>query len=144
MSWISNSSMCRKWNKVKFEISPKKCIQMNIRGVRNSELQFFQSGTRNKKLKSNLYSILDSSLPKYAPKGAAVSMSPCLLANSFCVDFYELYKQQIDEGDHIIQDILKRAENKDILENKRIEQLKEKIRKGRACHSWFRDSDEPT
>lgn len=41
---------------------------------------------------SQLYSIIDKEMPRFAPKGAAISMSPCLLANSFSVDFYQLYK----------------------------------------------------
>ena len=78
---------------------------------------------------AKLYSILDKSLSRYTPKGAAVSMSPWLLANSFCVDFYELYKQHLDEGDELIQNVMKRQEEKDDKEEKRIEELKLKARK---------------
>ena len=68
--------MCPKLNKVKFDISPNQSIQMTIRGVKRNELKFWNSGNKKKRFKTNLYSILDKSLPKYAPKGAAVSMSP--------------------------------------------------------------------
>lgn len=57
---------------------------------------------------AKLYNILDRSLSRYTPKNVAVSMSPCLLANSFCADFYELYKQHLDEGDELIQNVVNR------------------------------------
>ena len=77
---------------------------------------------------AEIYSLMDKEMPKFAPKGAAVSMSPCLLANSFWVDFYELYKQQFEEGDQIIMNLVKKSEEEERKEKKRIENLKKKAR----------------
>ena len=104
---------------------------MTIRGVKRNELKFWNSGNKKKRFKTNLYSILDKSLPKYAPKGAAVSMSPWLLANSFWVDFYELYKQQLEEGEEMVQEVMKRAKNRDKKDMEHVEKLKEKVRKSK-------------
>ena len=77
---------------------------------------------------TEIYSLMDKEMPKFAPKGAAVSMSPCLLANTFCVDFYQLYKQQFDEGDKIIQDLVHKSESLEEIEEKRVEKIRMQAR----------------
>lgn len=96
-----------KARKVKFNWTPERKVSLTIRDVTESDAKLWEAA-QHKLNNAYIYMLMDKALPKYAPKGAAISMSPWLLANTFWVDFYELYKQQLDEGDEMIQNMLKR------------------------------------
>ena len=65
----------------------------------------------------------DQEFVRYMPKGASRSNSPLLLANSFCIDFYELYKEseerkeKLEKGDSLA-DMIKRKKQRDEVQAK--------------------------
>jgi hypothetical protein len=67
-----------------------------LKGIKGSD-----TGISDPRVKQSLHENIISFTSRSVPQGAAKSMSPYLLANSFQLDFYELYRAVSDQKEKL-------------------------------------------
>eukprot|EP00347_Sterkiella_histriomuscorum_P018065 403346921 len=116
-------------------LKPKVDSVLNEKGRINKDFYNYYREDINPNVKKNLDEILKEFYLRANPQGASKSMSPYLLANTFKVDFYDLYRGVQDRKDKIkkekklknlqkkLEEIKKTSKDKKQMKSLRLEML---------------------